>query len=291
MLLALYLTTGLLCMQGVCAQGTGDGATSGPPGGADPAGVSVQTRHYDLRFRTPAVPLSPRRLAREVEAMHAYVAGRLGRAPHLRLAVSFEQAGEPPCGARARTRGAWDARPAGPALPDARPFPADPDIVVFVSAATDATGLPGILAHEIAHIFSLSGLTQGWGPALPSNTTTVRAGIIEGVATWAAGRYWLAAIGHASFDEAVRHQASAYGYTPLAEAHPYTPPEPSADASACYRERDALYTQWASFVGYLVEVIGVAGVRRYLEGASLEEQSGRSLAALEASWLRRVGLL
>ena len=77
-----------------------------------------------------------------------------------------------PCGPRAMTTGGGDV---------------DADISIMVPEAMSPAYLYGVLAHEVGHVIY-------WA----TGATFRRRGMVEGLASWAAGDYWLAWHGHSS---------------------------------------------------------------------------------------------
>jgi hypothetical protein len=78
------------------------------------------------------------------------------------------------------------------------------------------------------------------------------------VTTWIARDYWTAWHHTESLDEMVLGYLATGDYVPLTEADVFSA-YPRMDASPhedCLVRRDLLYTQWASFVGYLVDTYG-----------------------------------
>jgi hypothetical protein len=103
--------------------------------------------------------------------------------------------------------------------------------------------------------------------------------LCEGLATWAAGTYWLG--GHPDFRSYVREQRAASGLSPLATG---VGPE---DFAAMNR----MYYQWASFVDFLIASYGRPQFDKlYVTGRSVAGSAdyagiyGKDLSALEQEW-------
>jgi hypothetical protein len=141
--------------------------------------------------------------------------------------------------------------------------------------ACDAVGrgrAVNIMAHEFVHQLA----ADRYGPPHLSADLI----LLEGTATWGAGKYWLG--GHADFRSFVREQRAAGISLPLATHY----------AGRSMAEMNALYYQWASFVEYLLERYGrerfdalyISGGDRVPGGANYPAIYGRDLGALEAEW-------
>lgn len=136
----------------------------------------------------------------------------------------------------------------------------------------------------------------------------------EGLATWLARDSWLRWHGWESLDEAVRGFLSAGTYIPFAQRSER--PGQTSDAE-CLTRRNTLYTEYASFVGFLVDRYGVERFEEVAEtipvitivigrgiptptprpaadcGPNMADYRavyGRSLEELEQEWLRLLTL-
>src|SRR5690606_37397195 len=100
--------------------------------------------------------------------------------------------------------------------------------------------LLGVLAHEVGHLFEVMTL-GGNGQSLLS----------EGLASWAAGRYWIGMLGLASLRDAAAHYLETGMYIPLPqtldELHLIYPRPDTTSGEECVARRDIVYTQWAAF--------------------------------------------
>lgn len=129
-----------------------------------------------------------------------------------------------------------------------------------------------ILAHEFAHQLQ----QDRYGPPHLSADLMLS----EGMATWAAGEYWLG--GHADFRSYVRAQRASGVLYPLATHY----------SGLGVGAMNALYYQWASFVEFLLQRDGREQLDRlYVSGAgapgSADYQGvyGVGLDQLEREWL------
>ncbi|MCH8309374.1 MAG: hypothetical protein IIB17_02610 [Chloroflexi bacterium] len=115
---------------------------------------------------------------------------------------------------------------------------------------TGSAQIYAVAAHELGHL-----VAKGrFGSKLADGV------ISEGVATWAAEDPWLAWLGFNSFDSAVRTIVSDGAYIPFSEAFESEISGLSVDE--CWESRNIQYTEWASFVGYLIEEYGMDTLAR-----------------------------
>jgi hypothetical protein len=146
------------------------------------------------------------------------------------------------------------------------------NVQVFTCDSIARSQAVAILAHEFTHQLA----QDRYGPA------HLHADLIlsEGVATWAAGRYWLG--GKPDFRSYVRDQRRAGVSYPLATHY----------EGQGVGVMNALYYQWASFVEFLVGTYGrEAFDRLYVSGAGDPGSAdyagvyGKGLPELEQEWL------
>jgi hypothetical protein len=175
---------------------------------------------------------------------------------------------------------------------EAYPMPDGNVIIIFASPTTSPIQLRGVLAHEIVHILH------------SASTGLSTTAFSEGYATWISREYWAAWMGYSSVEDAVRAYLDAGTYLPL-----YTHFEDFSlayEGENCLFYRDILYTEWASFVGYLIEMYGLDSFVELMEynntlytfstpaaaattsTPNFEGIYGQSLNQLEAAWLRQI---
>ena len=116
-------------------------------------------------------------------------------------------------------------------------------IWVVADDETAADQVIAVAAHELAHHAGRARF-DGTGNRL----------LGEGLATWLAQDSWLGWHGWDSLDEAVRGFLSAGTFVPFAQRAER--PGQASDAG-CLARRDTLYTEFASFVGFLIDKYGV----------------------------------
>lgn len=114
---------------------------------------------------------------------------------------------------------------------------------VVADDETPADQVIAVAAHEMAHHVGRARF-GGIGDRL----------LGEGLATWLAQDSWLRWQGWDSLDEAVRGFRSTGTYIPFAQRD--DSPGPVSDAE-CLAGRDTLYTEYASFVGFLIDTYGL----------------------------------
>jgi hypothetical protein len=169
-----------------------------------------------------------------------------------------------------------------------------PRIIIYADDKTSREQLLGVLAHELGHIL-----------IMPQFEGIPRA-LNEGLATWASAPYFNAWLGNPSLDAAVRSYFTDATYLPLHQNYYLTDIYPGMEetsSESCISRREALYIEWASFLGYLIEQHGmekieelIAAVREpemteaglAIRPADFEGVYGSSLNQLEAAWLRHV---
>ena len=170
---------------------------------------------------------------------------------------------------------------------------------VVADDKTTADQVIAVAAHEIAHHVGRARF-GGIGDSL----------LGEGLATWLAQESWLRWHGWDSLDEAVRGFRSAGTYIPFAQRDER---QGRVSDAECLARRDTLYTEYASFVGFLIDKYGVERFEELAETIATvtitirpgpptptpaqalrppmpdyQAVYGRSLEELEQEWLRRV---
>lgn len=167
-------------------------------------------------------------------------------------------------------------------------------IEVFVDPAWPEATLRRIVAHEAGHVYHFA--ARGEIRSLQGDAL-----LVEGLATWLARGAWLADLGFASLDDAVRKYLEAGTYMSLAGDYEVDIAALAASATECFALRDRLYTQWAAFVAYLLdrfgfeavmaataqprEVLGEQGGMLTFAPLDYEAAFGVGLADLEREWL------
>ncbi len=191
------------------------------------------------------------RLAIDLERALGYVAGRFASGPTDRIIASV--AVDPGCGLH------------GIAYTDVR------TTQVFSCPGVPRVRVVNIMAHEFVHQLA----HDRYGDRhLKADMI-----LLEGVATWGAGSYWLG--DQADFRSFVRGISRETALLPLATSY----------AGRSIGDMNTLYYQWASFVEFLLKVYGRERFDAlYVSGSSAPGSAdyygvyGKSLPALEAEW-------
>jgi hypothetical protein len=191
------------------------------------------------------------RLASDLDRALTYVSQRFGNGPNAAIIASI--AIEPNCGIH------------GIAYTDVR------TTQVFTCAGIPRSRVVNIMAHEFVH--QLAHDRYG-NQHLQADMI-----LLEGVATWGAGSYWLG--GHQDYRSFVRELARGTNLLPLATSYVGRP----------INDMNTLYYQWASFVEFLVETYGRERFDAlYITGSSAPGSAdyygiyGKSLPELEEEW-------
>lgn len=221
------------------------GSTSFVPG--QPLQRENLTLHVPSDLYTSGVQV---RLALELEAALRYTSERFGSPPASPLQIVM--ASETPC------------------MLHGAAFTNERRLLLASCPTTPTARVVSIAAHEFVHQLA----HDYYGPV--HQTTDVI--VLEGLATWGAGSYWL---GNQPSFRAFVQQHYASSLLPLAT--PYQG-RPVADMNQ-------LYYQWASFIEYLLETYGrerldaVAITGHYAPGsADYAGIYGTGLDALEQDW-------
>jgi hypothetical protein len=214
----------------------------------------------------------------EAEQVFTYVSARLKSSTEAKIAVTFRRPSTEPC----RARGLFVGE---------RPY----RIFIFADEQTSRDQLLGVLAHETGHYLHTVG-------DLPGTTWA----FTEGIATWASGEYWNAWQNSPSLDASVQRYRERGQFLPLYENF-QRPPQPNPQATPsvnddCLVLRDTIYTEWASFLDYLIQKYGWEKLPALFESPDYERRRreiimkppdfqavyGSSLNQLEAAWLEHL---
>jgi hypothetical protein len=225
------------------------------PAGAQPASISgaaVATDLFDMQLSDGLYADQRQQLRGDLEAALAYDIARFGSGPSGRITAAMVDDGS--CGLH------------GIAYTDVR------NVQVFTCGTIGRERAVAIMAHEFVHQLA----QDRYGPAhLHADMI-----LLEGVATWGAGKYWLG--GQPDFRSYVREQRRAGNSLPLATNY----------TGLGVGAMNTLYYQWASFVEFLINTYGREKFDQlYVTGASNPGSSdyagvyGKSLAALEQEWI------
>jgi len=236
-----------------------------------PRGEKVaETAHFEFYAEGGYFPVPIDAFAQQAETVFDYVSRRLG-VPFKggKIYLSFQKPPVEPCPPRGAT--------VQPSF----------HIVIYADESTPNKQLLGVLAHEIGHALHWSNFGS------PDDAI-----LNEGLATWAAGHYWLQWQEISSFDEAVRLYLKESRFIPLPD---YDPRMEKFRGEDCLFFRDIVYTERASFIGFLIRRYGMKKLQMLLETVPPPEFTergiiirppdyygvyGKSLEELEMSWVR-----
>ncbi len=173
-----------------------------------------------------------------------------------------------------------------------------PMIIIFASQDSSPAYLLGVLSHEVGHAISNEGFPEG----LPGNIA-----LAEGVASWGSGKYWATWKNVASIDDLVRGYLKDGSYEPIHENtdlnNVYPWQKNTGTSQDCLARRDKLYTEWASFVGYLIDTYGWPKAHQLFRSPTPQRQPGqtiffppdyqgiygKALNQMEWEWLKEIG--
>ena len=246
------------------------------------------TDHFLIHASEGYFPVDvPEQFAHDAEEVYDYVSARLEVTSDEKTIILFEGPDSNVC----PVRGLAIVSP--PSDPYAGDYP--PEIVIYADENTSHKQIMGVLAHELGHVLTLRNSEQRW---IPHET-----GHQEGLATWAAGRYWHAWQGTTSFSDSVRSYIEQSKYLSLREHYDF---EPAYSRENCIEKRNILYTEWASFIEFLLteygyerletlfrspkseEVEADEGRMFYVTPADYQSVYGLELNQLEAQWLEHL---
>lgn len=237
----------------------------------------ASTEHFTFSFSMDSyyLVLQLDTLVQEAERVFDHVTQRIPATGEKRISVVFKKRSTSPC----PFRGTADA--------------SNSQVQVFVHPNISLDEVFGILAHEIGHLLTL----QTWGRA-PGDR-----GLTEGTASWAAGAYFSAWRGSSSLEEAVRAIQRDGSYLPLHHINTAALMYEAKESGRCLEWRDVLYTEWASFIGYLIQQYGwdkfnqivAYSSRPYLQSGGrrrarfyFEDVYNKSFEDAETEWLNWV---
>jgi hypothetical protein len=122
-------------------------------------------------------------------------------------------------------------------------------MLIYADEQTEESQILGVLAHELVHIIHITGFNR---------PLSGDPGLNEGLATWLTREYWTAWHQTQSLPRMIRDYLAEETYVPLAEADVFGvyPQAQGITPTDCLAQRDLLYSQWAGFVGYLVDTYG-----------------------------------
>jgi hypothetical protein len=254
----------------------------------------AETAHFIFYAQDGYFPVDQVWLASQAEAAYAYVSSRLDNAQvKHKISLAFQPPNKESCpirGLAAQGGGAQGGGTQGGGAQEGGPM-----IILFADQTSSQAYLLAVLSHEVGHAISYEGFPEG----LPGNIA-----LAEGIATWGSGKYWAAWKNVASLDDLVRSYLQNGSYeaihenTDLHGVYPWQNNKvPSQD---CLARRDKVYSEWADFVGYLIDTYGWPKAHQLFKnptslqppGKRIEFPSdyrgiyGKELNQLEWEWLK-----
>ncbi len=143
----------------------------------------------------------------------------------------------------------------------------DPQVIIYADSTVSEAYFWGVLAHETAHMIHAESL-PGFGNHQP---------LTEGLATWGAADYWAVWMQADSLDDLVRGYLDSGDYLPLYDHYEMTL---AYEDPNCIRYRDILYSEWASFTGYLITEYGFGRFGALMESAPAKPHLGDGVGHL-----------
>lgn len=241
--------------------------------------LAAETEHFTFYAGADGyLPVDLERWKAEAEAVYDYVAARVQAQSGEKIALAFLPPQRQACPIRGLA---------------AQGDP--PQVIIFAGEDSPEAYLMAVLAHELGHAIP----SEGFAGGLPNDLA-----LTEGLATWASGKYWAAWKGVDSLDALVAGYVKQGTYIPLNEAveMPAVYPWQEGAGEDCLERRDQVYSQWGSFVGYVIDTYGWETAHALFESARSEVQGdlnvdfptdypavlGLALNQVEAEWLRSI---
>lgn len=240
----------------------------------------LSTEHFAFYVQDNYRPVDVTRWATLAEDIYSEVSTDLGADSPEVIILSFHPPDDRPCPVRGSV------------------FYADsgPRMLIYADEQTEESQILGVLAHELVHIIHITGFNR---------PLSGDPGLNEGLATWLTREYWTAWHQTQSLPRMIRDYLAEETYVPLAEADVFGvyPQAQGITPTDCLAQRDLLYSQWAGFVGYLVDTYGwelfvdlmaTAASEVTDEGEILPSPTdyegiyGKTLETLEAEWLAQL---
>ncbi len=202
---------------------------------------------------------SIRALAVPTERTIGVISQRMGSGLRGRVSIRFEPPQQGICAIRGLT------------------ISRDRTIRLFYEPDTDIQRIIRLLSHELFH--QLQHDRYGTGPHARSDNI-----LLEGMATWGSQDYFVDEQGNPTYQQEVRYGLDTGTLLPLVT---------DLDVDCRTTTRNNIYSQWASFVEYLIQTYGrekldavyVNSAGRKAGSAHYVGVYGKTLAELEAEWL------
>jgi hypothetical protein len=240
--------------------------------------VAAETAHYVIYTEKDYFPVDRKWWLEQVEKVYAYVSHRLQNAQvKEKIHLGFLPSDPQTCPVR------------GLASHDHPPV-----ILIYAAPDSSPSYLLGVLAHETGHAISSEGFPEG----MPGDLA-----LAEGLATWSSEKYWMNWMNAPSLDSMVSGYLQHGAYESIRENFDLHGIYPWQNAGKdCLARRDKVYSEWASFLGYLIQNYGWDKAHRLFRLPEAQHSSGKifsfppdyegiygkSLNQLEEDWLQSI---
>lgn len=209
-----------------------------------------ETRHFRIFVENGYVPVDLDWFQAQIETVYADVAARMKIQADRRFDFSFRPPDTRPCPVRGIAVTGKDAQPAR--------------ATIFITDQTSREQILGITAHEVAHLFHFG----AFGAGQPNLSLS------EGLATWAAGKYW-EAWHKESPTQFVRSTRKDGRYVPPADLfRDEVWANSTATGAECVAQRDLRYTSVAAFLDFLIANYGLEKLKELLGPPQLPVRGG-----------------
>lgn len=195
--------------------------------------LAAETEHFRFYSQDGYFPVEIDWLVEQAEVVYGYVSDRLdGAQVENKIELAFTQPDQRACPVRGL---ASHARA--------------PQVLLYADENTPRDYLLAVLAHEVGHAIPSEGFPGG----LPDELA-----LTEGLATWASGKYWDAWKNVRSIHQLVHGYVQAGEYEPIHQNVDLQGIYPWQDDAGpdCLVRRDKVYSEWGSFLGYLIGQYG-----------------------------------
>jgi hypothetical protein len=245
---------------------------------ADPSAIIQSSRklftndHIELYVEDDQLKIDSQWWQRESTEVFDYVSHNLDETFEGKISVVIVKSLKERCGPRGKTH-----------------FEPEPIIMLYADSTTSKEQLLAVFAHELGHVFINKKYEKLSDVAL-----------IEGMATWASGDYWMAWKG-TDFDSYVKELVNKKAYLPLYQNHDLAKAYDQNNPD-CIANRDELLAEFASFLDYLMSEYGtdkltalfdikqpeIGKKQSVVYPPNYKEVYGLELNQLEYNWLKQI---
>ena len=215
----------------------------------------AETEHFIFYAQDDYIPVDQDWWTQEAERLYAYVSQRVQAKAKNKISLAFLPPEKRSCPVR------------GLAVASASPV-----VLIYADAQVQRPYLQAVLAHELGHAIPAAGFADG----LPDDLA-----LTEGLGTWASGKYWAAWKNVPALDDLIRQYIAAGQYEPIHENYDlhgiYPWQKNTGPSQACLARRDRVYSEWAAFLGYLIDTYGWPDALRLFKNPPPINESGRRI--------------